>query len=293
MGTRTGRLAMVLIGVAFYETLHSLGLINESVNLGLISAALIVGIHQLFEILHRLEKEDLLARKVQNFTVHNNNTTGKMLESIYREMMGSIEVEDDRFQAKHELLAIPSYIKFWKLLTEEQAARGKTQCLQVLALHTGPIDPWTSDPTGKLFEVLQRRFVENGGNIKRIFCGKGEQWSQEINEAAERMRFADIFYYDINSNAVDHNFAWDFCTVKDTKATVVWTGFSQASIIERAIYGQTGFFQDGSRFIDLSDRWKQFRETCRIIHEVPQKKTPDQATNQSQVPTLPGTPSLV
>jgi hypothetical protein len=171
----------------------------------------------------------------------NGHIFGTFITALRSQMDSAISVQADQCTVEHPSLAIDSYYAFWNLLAELQKD-SEAPCT-VQAIHSCQMNIWVEHRLTMELLAAQQRFIDANGKIVRILCGHGETPSETIRAAAQQMVDVgiEVHYYDLDKGAVlQHNFAWDFMRIDDTKHAVIWDSFQTVadSPIQKAIYTQ-------------------------------------------------------
>jgi hypothetical protein len=198
-----------------------------------ITAILFIG-----ELVVEIRENQLsLTASHRKFMKRNANLTGALLGAIVDELTDAVTVSEDKVVVDHKTLAILSYDTFWKLLVEKKR---KGRPLTIHTIHSCAIDVWLDHPLTKSLLSRQREFCRLEGKIVRIICDRGPQAKPHVLAAAEQMASIgiEVRYYDLNSDAIDHSFAWDFAVIEETGDGAIWDSFAAApgGVIETAVY---------------------------------------------------------
>jgi hypothetical protein len=183
-------------------------------------------------------------------------TVGKCIARIEEVLGGARNYSDNYYEIRHPDLAIWSYYEFWKtLVAEQQRLKGQKRSLVVQAMHSCQMNIWTKHPYAGRIREAQRQFIEHGGQIIRVLCGKGDLPDGEALEAAQSLiplRVATR-YYNVDRLTVNHAFGWDFLRVDPSGDVVIWAapGAAAGGIIDRARYQRDDTYET----TNLGDLW--------------------------------------
>lgn len=238
------KIVLLLVGLVYGLLdyfLPTAKILPDSIFRAVVVTLILFIIQELTEISARQKsmQKGFNSKELQTFMIDNKGLLADLACKFTSELEESIKVNEERLIVDHSVLAISSYLTFWKLLVDIQS--NKKNKLTVLTTHSCDIEIWADYPLTRQLLQKQKEFVELGGTVERILCGKGDTPNQKIFDASSQMKNAGVhvFYYNLLSNNVTtHTFAWDFAHVVETGETGIWKSFSPipGGGIEKAIY---------------------------------------------------------
>jgi hypothetical protein len=191
----------------------------------------------------------------------HNGPIKKSLKELHEDMTNALKINEEGFSVHNHSFAVSSYLDFWKALVDEQKNRPKGSGLTALVMHSCSIKIWLGRPFDNVLS-LQRDFIEAGGSISRILCGKDNVPDKDYLDVARAMEKIgiEVTYYDIESggSAYRHNFASDFLVIRELERAVIWRSDAY-DMIEEALYLNSPFYNRES----LVEKWMRLKSNSR------------------------------
>jgi len=267
LGTKLTVALVFIIGLSVYDAIYGLHqhlteTAKEVVDAHAQAAERVLRKADLIEDKVRIQTHDLL---ILHAIKSNDGAIRHVLESTYDSLKNTLEVLPDKasFAIHDHFLALKMYVAFWRNLVELQRERNAVggPPLTALVVHRHDIGIWDNPILGPVFG-LQKRFVDEGGSIHRILCGKDSQPDEHYTAIARRMIESRVKVYYCNWKdaqfLVSNPGLFDFLLIKETKQAVIWKDVNVDGQIDTATFTGNPVFGNNK---SLEEIW------LRILHE--------------------------
>jgi hypothetical protein len=201
--------------------------------------------------IEELGKERFKILDVRSHLYLSNEYIRDVGTAILTDYYSKFQKFDNGFYVEGSQWALRAYSHFWNNLVEKQKLIGKDieRCIIARITHSNDVGIWIPDSAQtKLFLSHQRKFIEYGGIIVRIFIGNGPDPNERYKKAMGEMKAIGIVvrYFDMHTIGDERD---DFMYIHDLQVTLRWYSAQSGKDL-------SGFSMVHGQPADIKERWR-------------------------------------